>query len=214
MIKFGIISEVKPGFGKVSFEEDGIVTDFLPVLVRKSKTDKESWPLEVNEHVVCLMEEDMETGVILGAIPNEQDAPDPGEAAGKFRKRFADGTVLEYDSKAHVLTVDVKGQLKAITTGAAEIDAKGPATVKSAVKATVEALAIELKGNVVVSGSLTAGAISTNTANGGTGKLQIAGDIESTGQITATDVKAGSVSLKTHIHPGVQPGSGSTGAPS
>lgn len=40
------------------------------------------------------------------------------------------------------------------------------------------------------------------------GKVTVSGDVDSQG-----DVKAGSISLKTHTHSGVQPGSGSTGAP-
>ncbi len=45
----------KPGFAKVYFEgDDKIVTDWWPVLQRTSLKDKESWPLNVNEHVVCL----------------------------------------------------------------------------------------------------------------------------------------------------------------
>lgn len=214
MLKFGIVSGIKPGFAKVSFEEDGIVTDWLPVLVRKSKSDKESWQLEANEHVACLMDEYVEEGIVIGAIPNDQDEPDSGEGAGKWRKKFADGTVIEYDRLNHKMTVDVKGSLDAKTTGEASIDAGTTLTAKAAVKATVEAVAIELKGNVVVSGTLSAGAISTNTGGGGTGKLEIAGDITLTGKIEATgDIKAGTVSLKSHVHPGVQSGAGTTGLP-
>lgn len=211
MFKYGIISEVKKGYAKVSFAEDNIVSDWLPVLLRKTKTDKESWQLEINEHVVCLVDEYCNEGVILGAIVSEADAPDSGEAAGKFRKLFSDGTLIEYDKNSHKLTVDVKGELEATTTDKATINAGTSLEGNATVKATIKAPVIELTGNVTVSGTLSAAAIATVPGAGGDGKMQIAGDIESTGQISGTDVKAGEISLLTHKHSGVTTGGGISG---
>jgi phage baseplate assembly protein V len=46
------------------------------------------------------------------------------------------------------------------------------------------------------------------------GKVKITGDVEVTGKITATgDIKAGTISLKTHVHSGVQSGGGNTATP-
>jgi phage baseplate assembly protein gpV len=52
------------------------------------------------------------------------------------------------------------------------------------------------------------------------GKLTFTGDVEITGKITATgdiitpaDVKAASISLKSHVHGGVEPGGATTGQP-
>lgn len=59
------------------------------------------------------------------------------------------------------------------------------------------------KDGIVVTG------FGKNIAITGCPKLTIDGDIEATG-----DVKAGSISLKTHTHGGVEPGGGNTGAPS
>jgi phage baseplate assembly protein V len=221
-LKYGVVSDVKPGYAKVNFTEDEIVSDWLPLIVRKSKSDKESWQLETNEHVVCLMDEHVEEGVILGAIPNEDgDDPDAGANASKFRKKFSDGTLIEYDKKLHVLTVDVKGDLNAKTSGDAQIDATKNLKATAGLKATITAINIELTGIVKITGAtniigpLTAGSISAGGAgSGGDGKVNIVGDIAIDGKIEATgDVKAGTVSLKTHIHPGVQPGAGSTGVP-
>lgn len=48
----------------------------------------------------------------------------------------------------------------------------------------------------------------------GAPKVTVDGDIELTGDVKADgDVKAGSISLKQHVHGGVQPGSGQTSAP-
>jgi len=216
LLKYGIVSEVKKGFVKVFFEEDDIVTDWLPVLVRKSKTEKESWPLEIKEHVVCLMDCECETGVVVGAIHNDEDQPDPGEAPGKFRKKFSDGTLIEYDVAGHKLTVDVKGDLQAITTGEVIVDAgtnlKGNATLKAIITAPNIELtgAVKVTGALIVTGAMTAGAIATT----GGGAIVSEGDITTVGGISATgDIVAGGKSLKTHVHGGVQTGGGVTGPP-
>jgi phage baseplate assembly protein V len=219
MFKYGIISEVKKGYAKVNFAADGIVSDWLPVLVRKSKSDKESWQLEINEHVVCLMDEYCNEGVVLGAIVSDADSSDPDEGKGKFRKLFSDGTLIEYDKEANKLTVDVKGELEAITTGKASITAGTTLEGTATTKASITAPLIELSGNVTVSGTLSAAAISTVPGTGGSGKLSIGGDIESSGKLTATgeisgsDVKAGEISLLTHKHGGVTTGGGISGTP-
>lgn len=100
--KFGIVSDSKPGYAKVWFEEDdGIVTDWLPILQRITLKDKESWLLNVNEHVVCLMSERLEEGVVLGAIYSNVDMPDSAATSSKFRTLFEDGAVVEYDKSTH-----------------------------------------------------------------------------------------------------------------
>ncbi|MCG2614900.1 phage baseplate assembly protein V [Terrimonas sp. NA20] len=219
-LKYGIVCEVKPGFARISFEDDDIVSDWLPVLRRKTKTQKESWQLDINEHVVCLMDCHCEEGVVIGAIHSDVDTPDSNEHPAKFRKIFSDGTVIEYDSEAHKLTVDVKGDLKATTSGDSEIDAATNLKGKAGAKAIIEAPAIELTGMVKITGAttivgaLTVGAISVSAGSGGGGTMDIEGDMNIQGKIDATgDVTAGGISVKLHKHTGVQTGPGVTGPP-
>lgn len=98
-MEYGIVSDIsKPGFARVKLNANGIVTDFLPVVRRKSLSDKESWQLEIHEHVVCLLDDHCDTGVIIGAIHDEEkDLADNAGTGGKFRKKFSDGTIIEYD---------------------------------------------------------------------------------------------------------------------
>lgn len=221
MFKYGIVSEVKRGFAKVEFQDDNFVSDWLPVLVRKSKSDVESWQLEILEHVVCLMDEHCNEGVILGAICSDEDPGDPGEGAGKFRKKFSDGTVIEYDKTAHKLTVDVKGSLDAKTTGEASIDAQTNLKGNAGVKAVITAPNIELTGAVKITGAVTilgalsAGAISTVPGAGGgsgdiaiTGNVNITGNMQATGNVEGGEVKVGLINLSTHKHT-----SGGSGSP-
>ena len=176
-LKFGIVSDnTQPGYAKVYFEEDDIVTDWWPIVLPFTMTDKVSYPLNVNEHVVCVADFHLEEGAIFGAIHNTQDTPDPGAAPGKFRKVFEDGTVLEYDKIAHKFTGTINGTA---TIQATQISVIGDLTVT---------------GNVSFSGTLSGGGLSFDGST-----------------LKAPDVVAGTVSLKSHIHTGVQPGTGVTG---
>lgn len=219
-LKYGIVSEVKKGFVRVQFEEDDIVSDWLPVLVRRSLNDKDTWQLEVNEHVVCMMDHYSETGVCMGAIYNDTDRPDPRENPGIFRKSFDDGTSIEYDKNDHVLRAYVNGDLHAKATNDCFIDASNNLQATAGAKAKVTSPEIELTGLVKITGAttivgaLTCGGLSVVPSSGGSGNMDITGNMNITGSVEATvDVKAAGKSLKTHIHPGVQPGGGLTGAP-
>ncbi|UAY57284.1 phage baseplate assembly protein V [Arachidicoccus terrestris] len=230
ILKYGLVCEVKPGYAKVNFDDDDdLATDWLPVLVRRSQSDKESWQLEINEHVVCLMINDGDDGVIIGAIYSDEDTPDNGEAAGKFRKLFSDGTLIEYDKTLHKLTASVKGDIAINAAGDAQISAKNiqaVATQKAAVSAAeIEATGstsakivspvITLQGAVTVTGALTAATIAT-TGGGAitsTGDMNITGKIEAGGEIKGGSVVVGDIDLGTHTHSGVTTGAGTSGPP-
>ena len=208
--KYGIVSEVKPGFAKVYFQDDdGIVTDWWPVLQKTSLKDKESWPLNVKEHVVCLCDERLEEGVVLGAIYSDADKPDAGAGAGKFRKVFEDGTTIEYDKNNHKLTADIKGDVDIKAALSIVAEATTTLTAKATVSATVEAPVITLKGNVTVVGVISAGGLSLAPVPGASGADgKVSGNIETSGDIIAGgEVKAGTVSLSTHVHTSAAPGS-------
>ncbi len=207
--KLGIVSETKKGYVRVNFIEDEIVSDWLPVGVRKSMNQKESWPLEINEHVFCMMDEHCEHGVVLCAIHNETDVPDSGESAGKFRKKFSDGTILEYDVNTHKLKADVKGDVDIISSTNLSAKSTVKATVESA-SVEIEAAVIALKGNVAITGTATVSGTITaaGIATVGGGAVTSSGDISTTG-----DVIAGGKSLKNHTHGGIQPGGGTTSPP-
>lgn len=205
MLKFGIIGEVKPGFARVIFhDEDDLLTDWLPVLVRKSFDDKESWQLTVKEQVAVMMDDTFETGVILGAIYSGSEGPDGQEGAGKFRKVFRDGSVIEFNANTGDLAASITGKCTVTAAGGIKAETTAQIEGKAGISATIEAPVINLTGNVAVSGSLSAASIATT----GGGTISAPG-----GTIEAADVKAGTVSLKDHKHGGVQTGGGLTGTP-
>lgn len=79
MLYFGIVSATDPATCRVrvTLEElDQLVTDFLPVMQSASRTDKAYSLPDVGEHVVCLMDENAEAGVVLGCVYNKEDTLD------------------------------------------------------------------------------------------------------------------------------------------
>ena len=103
--KFGIVSEAKAGFAKVFFQQDNLVTDWLPIVLPHTMTDKVGYVLNVKEHVACLCDERCEEGVILGAIHSNPEPADTGATVDKFRQVFADGGLFEYDKALHQFAI-------------------------------------------------------------------------------------------------------------
>ena len=106
---YGVVSDnSKMGYARVMLPTyDDVVTDWLPIVKPRAMGDDENWPLAINEQVAVLVDEWCVRGVILGATSNDVDEPDSEAAVGKWRKKFADGTYMEYDSGAHVLKLSV-----------------------------------------------------------------------------------------------------------
>lgn len=194
MLRFGNITEVDPakGYARVTFTDDGIVSDWLQFVVMGAIKDNFSHTFSVNEQVACLMDENSEEGVILGAIFNDKTPPNNG-GDGIFRVKFDDDSVIEYDRNSHEYTLDIKGKINITAQTEVNINAVNANIVATAI-AKIQAPAIQLTGAVAISGALTVGG--TITAPGGGA---ISGDLKATGDVTA-GAGAGLVSLKTHRH--------------
>lgn len=183
-LKFGNISDVdaEKGLARVDFDDDDIVSAWLPMLVLKSKSDKYSYCFDVDEHVACMMDDNCEDGVIMGAIYDKNNKPDGGNK-DKVRVKFNDGTAVEYDRKKNKLLVEVKG----------DIEFKADKTV------TIDCPDNTIKGKLTVEQDVTF-----------QGKLDVTNDISSNAKVKATagvesqaDVTAGggTIALLTHKHP-------------
>jgi phage baseplate assembly protein V len=208
MLRFGNITEVDSakGYARVTFTDDGIVSDWLQFLTLGAIKDNFSHTFSVNEQVACLMDENSEEGVILGAIFNEKTPPNNG-GEGIFRVKFDDNSVIEYDRNSHEYTLDIKGKININAQTEININAVNANIVATAI-AKIQAPAIELTGAVAISGALTVGG--TITAPGGGA---ISGDFEVAGQVKGATVMAGAIGLGTHKHTGVQTGGGTSGTP-
>jgi len=177
MLMFGYISEcdASKGLARVNFVADGIVSDWLPMAVIKSKDDKFTYAFDINEHVCCLMEDNMSNGVILCAIYDGKN--EAGGNKDKVSITFSDGGTVEYDRANSKLTVNTSGE---VDITASKVSISGDLEVSGK---------IEAQGNIEsLTGNLTA-AIKVSAAN-----------IEAT-----VDVKAGTagvtpISLLLHKH--------------
>lgn len=140
MMRFGFISALQPDTGKarVRFPEDGIVSDWLPLIQPKTKGDKYYYMPDEGEHVACMMDEHLESGVILGAIYSKANTPGAHQGKDIFSIEFSDGTFIKYDRGEGKLTLNCVGKIE-IETPDAEI--KGPLKVTGNITANGEVIA-------------------------------------------------------------------------
>lgn len=112
-LKFAEVSAVDSLTGKVKidFIEDGITSDWLPFVVKNTKDNKYFYLPDIGEHVAALMDENLERGVILGAIYSTKNAPGAEAADDVESAEFSDGTVVKYDRGSSELTIDSAGDV-------------------------------------------------------------------------------------------------------
>ncbi len=119
--------------------------------------------------------------------------------------RFSDGTVIFYDREAHKFYADVKGDVDLKTTGTVTVKAEKEILAESMINITLRAPTITL-----------AGLLRCTDKDGKPGSGTLLGDyrIEQGGlDVPDDDVTAGNVSVRQHVHKGVQSGSGNSQEP-
>lgn len=101
-----------------------LVSGWLPVLVPRASADMAFDLPDVGDQVLCLfLGNGLEEGFVLGSMYGAQTPPVP--SGDKFHRTFSDGTTLEYDRKAHKLTVHALGDISVTATGNISIWAGG-----------------------------------------------------------------------------------------
>lgn len=77
MLRFATVTSIDPinVKAKVQFAQDNMSSFWLPVLQTKTLKDKFYSMPDIGEQVACLMDENSEDGVILGAIYSTEDTP-------------------------------------------------------------------------------------------------------------------------------------------
>ena len=182
--RIGIVSKVSPvsGEARVVFDDlDGLETDELPVLFAKTLQDRYFAMPDVGEHVACLMDERFETGVILGAVYDDTNLPPEGNQDRDYI-RWGNGAFVEHDRKTGRITINTPNDV--------EITAANTVSVK-ATRVTIDSPQTTCTGRLTVQGHL-------NYESGLSGR----GDVV----VQGSDVRADSISLKQHVHGGVDAG--------
>lgn len=152
-IRIGEVSSVDPAkcTARVVFDdEDGYISDDLPIVQRNTQNTKDYWLPAVGEDVICLFlpcgEED---GFILGSFYADEIEP-PTSSESKRYTKYPDGTVIEYDWEAHALAVTGAEKIK---VNVPDIEFIGNLSVDGDIIAT---------GGVSAEGEVTAKAKTTN----------------------------------------------------
>ncbi len=118
--RVGDVSSIDPdaGTARVKLPDSGGVVSYdLHVLSPKAHHDKFYTMPDVGEQVLCIfLPNGLEKGFILGSIFSQIVNP-PVNDPDKTHFEFKDGTTMEYDRKAHSLTVDVKGTIEVKASG-------------------------------------------------------------------------------------------------
>lgn len=83
-IKFGIISELfaNEGLARVEFQDDNIVSHKLQIVSNLVGENRVLLLPEIGEFVACLMDSNLENGVILGGLYTEGNPPEFGTKRG------------------------------------------------------------------------------------------------------------------------------------
>ncbi len=195
LIRFGTIKTVNPSkpIPLVTVDLDDIVTPEIRFFNARSGNDSTWDPPSVEEEVMVISPcgEIGPTSVVFYGLYNNEH-PSPSDDLNKKIRVFADGCIIAYDVAAHHLSAILPSGGKAIVTADGGITVNGDTTIN---------------GNLQINGST---AMTGNNTVGGSQFVQ--GSSHSTGAFsTEADVKAGSISLKEHKHPGDS--GGTTGGP-
>ena len=95
--------------GRVQFpDHDNVQSYWLQVMQGRTRTDRTYWMPTVGEHVVVMMDQGEEAGVIAGAIYSAADAP-PSTDPNVHTIVYGDGASLTYDKGGQVFTLSVGG---------------------------------------------------------------------------------------------------------
>lgn len=209
IIRFGTIDQLDAVNRLVTVDIGDLVTDWMPWAALRAGADGEYWAPEPGEQVIVFSPSgDIALGFVWGSLDTDA-TPLPGNTATVSRRKYADGSSVEYDRSSHTLTVNVgSGQVVVNCT---------EATVNASASTTLNTPTTTCTGDLVVHGNATVQGASTLTGaatmqgglsvSGGSGSAAtIQGSLSTTG-----DVKAGGISLTGHVHN--DPQGGTTGGP-
>lgn len=124
---YGIISEVDEakGYYRVQLDDLDIVTDWLPRSLPNTLDNQDEAHFDVNEHVVLLMDENFEHGIIIGAINDDTSPPPAGANKDIRRTTFKDGSFIQFDRSTGAYEINVKGDANITAEGNVNVMADG-----------------------------------------------------------------------------------------
>lgn len=202
-----------------------VVTDYLPWLTTRAAGNRTYNSLEIGEQVFVITPPGQSLGVIVGVL-NQTAHPAPDHSSDIQKTIYKDGSVIEYDRAKHVLTADVKGDVKVLATESVSVDAtknivanagaditatasnvtvkaNSAVTITGGSSVTVNAPQITLNGVTMINGPLTQG------GGSGGGNAKFNGSLHTTDTISTDSDVVATVSLNGHTHSCREGGTGS-----
>ena len=106
MLRFGIVSQINPVLAqaRVNFGDDESTSFWLPILQTKTLKDKFYSIPDVGEQVACLMDENSEDGVILGAVYSTEDVP-VVTSEKQISLNLENNSLINIDKETNTLTI-------------------------------------------------------------------------------------------------------------
>jgi len=107
MVRYGVVAEVNYSTAtlRADLQDGELRSDWIPWITMRAGQDQVWDPPSVGEVVLLLSSSgELANAVALPAVFSSGNQN--GDRAGLHRRTFQDGTVVEYDRQAHVLTVD------------------------------------------------------------------------------------------------------------
>lgn len=196
LVRVGVVHALDEAAARVTVDLGDIVTDWLPwVTARAGATRTWSAPRPGEQVLVLAPYGDSSQALVLPAIYQDSH-PAPSSSRNIERTVYPDGSVVEYDSSTHALSVTVGSG--SVTINCAQ------ATVNASDSITLATPAATCTGALTVQGHFTYQAGMTGQGNASiAGNVAVAGGLSNNG----TDVGAG------HAHTGVEKGDKLSGPP-
>ena len=206
MIRLGIIKTIHPTkpFMTVTVELGEITTAKIRYLNSRAGDDQSWNPPSIGEEVIVFSPSGvLELGIAFGGLNNAQN-PAISQDLNKNITLYSDGCMISYDSKNHTLEAILPESGTAVLTAKGGVIINGDTTINGNVNivgTTHSTKTISTDADISAAKNISA-----------TGGISAKGNIQSQGAISATgDIKAGSISVQNHLHPGDS--GGTTGKP-
>lgn len=207
LIRLGTIAEVDHARARVRVRCGELLTDWLPWQTPRAGTTADWDPPTIGEQVLLLSPGgDPAAGVALTGVFCTA-RPAPSASPDLTRRDYPDGTHIDYDHGASVLTVDCVGDVVVKGARTLTVDFGGDVLVKTPTQVTVDAPLSTFKGQVMIEGLLTylAGLVGSTVTGAA---ASIVGNVI----VSGGDHTVDGISAKHHKHPENDNG-GPTGEP-
>lgn len=196
IVRPGTISDVDYAKARVKVKVGDNTTAWLPWVTGRAGGDVSWHAPEKNEQVLVLSPSgEMAVGFVIPSI-YQNSYPANGSSADVSVTTFKDGATVKYDRSQSAYNIAIPSSGKAnIAVGSnasVQVTQSGLTLTLGSVKLTLSSSGVSINGNLSVTGTVAA-----------TGNISTSGG----------DVKAQTVSLQTHVHSGVFPGTSSTAPP-